>query len=111
MTSLIPFTSTHYTDAIRILNAASHQDYPINERFLSYNIIPTTGETIEGRVAIHIDEGQRGGRTAGGGGTAPAGRDRFSGRRRRDYPGIRRPDHHRSDHPGPAERDRRAPES
>lgn len=56
MTSLIPFTSTHYTDAIRIWNAASHQDYPINERFLSYNIIPTTGETIEGRVAIHNNE-------------------------------------------------------
>jgi GNAT superfamily N-acetyltransferase len=56
MPSFIPFTSTHYTDAIRIWNAASHSDYPINERFLSYNCIPATGETIEGRVAIHNNE-------------------------------------------------------
>jgi len=56
MTSLIPFTSTYHTDAIRIWNAASHHDYPINERFLSYNIIPTTGETIEGQVAIYNGE-------------------------------------------------------
>ena len=34
MPSLIPFTSSHHIDAIRIWNAASHQDYPVNERFL-----------------------------------------------------------------------------
>src|SRR5258706_3414800 len=56
MLSLIPFTSTHHADAIRIWNAASHHDYPINERFLAYNVIPTTDESIEGRVAIHQDE-------------------------------------------------------
>jgi len=56
MSSLIPFTSSHHIDAIHIWNAASHHDYPINERFLSYNGIPTTGETIEGRVAIHNGE-------------------------------------------------------
>ncbi|HXD12370.1 MAG TPA: GNAT family N-acetyltransferase [Anaerolineales bacterium] len=56
MISLVPFTSTHYADTIRIWNAASHHDYPINERFLAYNVIPATGETIEGRVAIHHDE-------------------------------------------------------
>jgi GNAT superfamily N-acetyltransferase len=53
MLSLIPFTFSHYYDAIRIWNTASHPDYPINERFFSYNIIPVTGETIEGRMAIH----------------------------------------------------------
>ena len=53
---LIPFTPAHIADAIRIWNAASHTDYPINERFLSYNLIPTTGEVIEGRVAIHNGE-------------------------------------------------------
>ena len=52
MTSLIPFTSPHHIDAIRIWNAASHPDYLINERFLAYNVIPATGETIEGRAAI-----------------------------------------------------------
>src|SRR5258706_1770531 len=56
MLSLIPFTSTHYADAIRIWNAASHHDYPINERFLAYNVIPATGEIIEGRVVIHNGE-------------------------------------------------------
>ena len=55
MPSLIPFTSSHHADAIRIWNVASHHDYLINERFLAYNIIPTTGESIEGRIAIHND--------------------------------------------------------
>ena len=50
---LTPFAPVHTDEAIRIWNAASHKDYPINQRFLSYNIIPTTGEIIEGRVAIH----------------------------------------------------------
>jgi GNAT superfamily N-acetyltransferase len=31
-------------------------DYPINERFLCYNMIPSTGEVIEGQVAIHHGE-------------------------------------------------------
>jgi GNAT superfamily N-acetyltransferase len=56
MPSLIPFTSAHHADAIRIWNAASHQDYLINERFLTYNVILATGETIEGRVAVANDE-------------------------------------------------------
>jgi len=56
MSSLIPFTSIHYTDSVRIWNAASHSDYPINERFLAYNCIPATGETIAGRIATHNDE-------------------------------------------------------
>jgi len=56
MHSLIPFTSLYHADAIRIWNAASHHDYPINERFLAYNIIPATGETIEGRVVIYNEE-------------------------------------------------------
>jgi len=56
MTGLIPFTSSHYSDVIRIWNAASHPDYPINERFLAYNIIPATGEMIDGRIAIVKDE-------------------------------------------------------
>ena len=56
MPSLIPFTSSYHADAIRIWNAASHPDYPINERFLAYNGIPAIGETLVGRVAIHNDE-------------------------------------------------------
>jgi len=41
---------------VRIWNAASHPDYPINERFLAYNLIPATGEVIEGQVAVHNGE-------------------------------------------------------
>jgi GNAT superfamily N-acetyltransferase len=50
------FTPAHIPDVIRIWNAASHKDYSINERFLSYNLIPATGEVIEGRAAIHDGE-------------------------------------------------------
>jgi GNAT superfamily N-acetyltransferase len=53
---ITPFTTAYISDAIRIWNAASHTDYSINERFLSYNLIPTTGEVIEGRVAIRDGE-------------------------------------------------------
>ena len=49
---LIPFTPVHMADTIRIWNAASHTDYPINDRLLSYNVIPATGEVIDGQVAI-----------------------------------------------------------
>lgn len=50
--TLTPFTPAHVDDAVRIWNAASHADYRINERFLRYNMIPSTGEVIEGRVAF-----------------------------------------------------------
>jgi GNAT superfamily N-acetyltransferase len=53
---ITPFTPAHTADAVRIWNAASHKDYSINERLLSYNIIPTTGEIIEGRVATYKGE-------------------------------------------------------
>jgi GNAT superfamily N-acetyltransferase len=53
---LIPFTPDHTDDAIRIWNAISHPHYPINKRFLCYNMIPSTGEAIEGRVAIDHGE-------------------------------------------------------
>src|SRR5688572_6050305 len=53
---LTSFTPAHADDAIRIWNAASHTDYPINKRFLAYNVVPFTGEVIEGRVAIHNEE-------------------------------------------------------
>ena len=53
---LSPFTPAHTADVIRIWNAASHTDYPISDRFLSYNVIPSTGEVIEGQVAIHNGE-------------------------------------------------------
>jgi GNAT superfamily N-acetyltransferase len=53
---LSPFTSAHIAEAIRIWNAASHTDYRINERFFSYSIIPTTGELIDGRIAILNEE-------------------------------------------------------
>ncbi len=53
---LIPLIPAHTADTIRIWNTASHADYPINERFLSYNMIATTGEVIEGRVAIQNGE-------------------------------------------------------
>jgi len=39
-----------------VWNAASHADYHINERFLAYNTIPTTGEMLDGRVALHHEE-------------------------------------------------------
>ncbi len=51
-TRLIPFTPAHIADAVHIWNAAAHTDYLINEHFLSYNLIPSTGEVIEGRIAI-----------------------------------------------------------
>ncbi len=50
---LTPFTPAHITDTLGIWNSVSHTDYTINERFLSYNVICTTGEIIEGRVAIY----------------------------------------------------------
>jgi GNAT superfamily N-acetyltransferase len=53
---LTPFTPADCDDAIQIWNAASHVDYPINERFLSYNLVASTGEVIEGRLAIHHGE-------------------------------------------------------
>ncbi len=53
---LIPLTPSHHPAILRIWNAASHPDYPINERLLPYNVIPTTGEVVEGRVAIHNGE-------------------------------------------------------
>lgn len=53
---LAPFTLGHLADAVSIWNAASHTHYAINKRFFSYNVTPTTGEMIEGRVAI--DNGQ-----------------------------------------------------
>ena len=53
---LTRFTPGHIDDVIRIWNAAAHQDYLINERLLYYNLIPSTGETIEGRVGIQRGE-------------------------------------------------------
>jgi GNAT superfamily N-acetyltransferase len=55
-TMLTPFTPACTDEAIRIWNAASHADYSINERLFCYNMIPSTGEVIEGRVAIHNGE-------------------------------------------------------
>ena len=51
-----PFASTHIVETVRLWNVASHPDYPINERFLSYNMIPCSGEMIDGRVAIQSGE-------------------------------------------------------
>src|SRR6185295_14990557 len=53
---LTPFTPAHIGDTIRIWNFASHTHYPLDERFLSYNLIPRTGEVIEGRIAIDHGE-------------------------------------------------------
>lgn len=53
---IVHFTPTYIADVIRIWNAAAHKDYTINEHFLSYNLIPSTGEVIEGRVAIQNGE-------------------------------------------------------
>lgn len=53
---LIPFNPNSIDDAIRIWNVSVHPDYLINERFLCYNLTPSTGEVIEGRVAIHHGE-------------------------------------------------------
>jgi GNAT superfamily N-acetyltransferase len=54
--TLLPFTPDRANDAVRIWNAASHADYPINARLLCYNLRPSTGEMIEGRVAIRDAE-------------------------------------------------------
>ena len=53
---LTPFKPAYTADGIRIWNAAAHPDYPLNERFLSYNLTPSTGEMIDGRAAIHHGE-------------------------------------------------------
>ena len=56
---LTPFELTnpvHHRLAARIWNAASHPDYPFNERFVAYNTTACSGETIEGRLAIHNGE-------------------------------------------------------
>jgi len=53
---LIPFTPVRMADTIRIWNTASHTDYPINDRLLSYNVITATGEVIEGQVALQSGE-------------------------------------------------------
>jgi GNAT superfamily N-acetyltransferase len=52
----IVFAPAHTADMVRIWNAASHRDCSINERFLAYNLIPTSGEVIDGRVAIYNGE-------------------------------------------------------
>ncbi len=56
MLTLVPFDPTSFNDAILIWNSASHPDYSINHRLLSYNFIPCEGETIEGRIAIQQGE-------------------------------------------------------
>jgi GNAT superfamily N-acetyltransferase len=53
---IIKFTPADTDDAIRIWNAAFHRDYQIDERFFCYNLIPVSGEVIEGRVAVHNGE-------------------------------------------------------
>ena len=52
MLTLAPFDTTFFEDAIHIWNAASHPDYSINQRLISYNFTPCTNETIEGRIAL-----------------------------------------------------------
>jgi GNAT superfamily N-acetyltransferase len=47
---------THHNLAARIWNAASHPDYPFNERFVTYNTTPCSGERIAGRFAVHNGE-------------------------------------------------------
>ncbi len=54
--ALVSFTPAYMNHVIRIWNSASHADYQINQRFLSYNMIPCSGEAIEGRVAVQHDE-------------------------------------------------------
>lgn len=53
--NLIPL-SLQDADGIKkllfIWNSASHPDYLLNERFLAYNALPFSGETIGGRLAI-----------------------------------------------------------
>ena len=51
-----PFTQTSIDDAIRIWNAAVHPDYPFTEGFLRYNLIPSTGEKLEGRILTHQEK-------------------------------------------------------
>jgi GNAT superfamily N-acetyltransferase len=50
---LIPFTSSQYDTALSIWETAAHPDYPLNARLLEHNALPCTGESVEGRLAIH----------------------------------------------------------
>lgn len=56
MPELIPFTSAHHADALRVWNAAAPADFPLNERLLAYNLIPSSGESIAGRLAMQNGE-------------------------------------------------------
>ena len=56
MSTLIPFTTSRHNDAVFIWNAAMHPDYSMNARLLAYNMSPTTGEVIEGRLAMQNNE-------------------------------------------------------
>jgi GNAT superfamily N-acetyltransferase len=52
---LIPFglqDADEIKKMLLIWNTAAHPDYLINERFASYNLMPFTGETVQGRFAI-----------------------------------------------------------
>lgn len=46
----------HHELAARLWNAASHPNYPINERFVAYNTTACTGESVEGRFITHNSE-------------------------------------------------------
>ena len=56
MPTLVPFIASHHPGVIHLWNSAAHPDYPINARFLAYNTMPSTGERIEGRVAVQNDQ-------------------------------------------------------
>jgi GNAT superfamily N-acetyltransferase len=56
MPMLVPFIASHQDDVIDLWNASAHPDYQINQRLLGYNMIPSTGEVMEGRLAIRDDK-------------------------------------------------------
>lgn len=53
---LVPLTASHHDDVIALWNVAAHSDYSINKRLFTYNMIPSTGEVMEGRLAIRDDK-------------------------------------------------------
>ena len=57
---IAPSLTLHAFDSpavgVKIWNAAMAPDYQINTRFLTYNLVPSTGEVMEGRLAVCDNE-------------------------------------------------------
>lgn len=52
MTDFIPVTPAHRVSILKVWQAAMPPEYPLNERFLAYNLTPCAGEILAGQLAI-----------------------------------------------------------